>query len=180
MITDDIDATTLRARETPALRRAREEGVLFLPASFLAKRGISAASVAPSWLVPAAAILEDSGSIGDLSHHLGGRAAKGKEATVVSRPGGGMPIIVVHDKETEAAEIEDLASEALERKPINFEESRERQGLPSAKQFDILLREAATDYIRRAKQSRVTIKPRDARQQFVKGLVTVPALPFAR
>lgn len=105
-------------------------------------------------------------------------AAKPSELTVVSRGDGSMPIMIVHDDKTEAAEIQDLAFEALERKPINFAESRERQGKAEAKDFDANLRQACEDFIHRAKANPVTVKRRDPMQQFVKGLVTVPGLPF--
>lgn len=158
-----------------ANKKAREDGVLFLPDSYLRKRGINPASVAPSWLAPKHVILEGMNDVGSISQ-VGGRAHKPGNVTLVGRPGAA-PLMIVHDEQTEAAEIEDLVYEAAERKPIDFAESRERQGLPPKEQFDTLLRQAAEDHNARMRRNKVTARPRDPMQQYVKGLVTVPAIP---
>ena len=158
-----------------ARKRAEDGGMLFLPDTYLRARGIDPASVAPSWLAPAKTILESPDAIEDLCQ-VGGRNRRGTNLTLVGT--NGQPLMIVHDDQTEAAEIEDLAHEAVERRqPIDFAAARERQGLPSASKFDELLRTAAEDFIHRAKANPRTVRRRDPNQQYVRGLVTVPAMP---
>lgn len=156
---------------------AREDGIIFLPDSFLRAHGIDPRKVAPSWLAPKRIILDGLEGIGDVSQIAGGRAGHPGELTLIDRKDGRMPLMIVHDADTEAAEIEDLAYEAMERKPIDFAEARERRGWPAASEFSNLLKQAAEDAVRRAKANSVTGRRRDPMQQFVRGLVTVPAMP---
>lgn len=152
-----------------------EDGVLFLPDSYLRMRNIDPRQVMPSWLKARHVILEGYEHAGDISQ-IAGRAGKPGELTVVARGAGRMPLVIVHDRQTEAAEIEDLVLEASERKPFDFAASRERQGLPSREAFDPLLRQAAEDYVKRARANPSVVRPRQPMQPFVKGLVTNPAM----
>lgn len=167
-------------RLSKVAKLANEDGVVFLPDTMLLRRGINPRAVAPSWLKNKTAILDGVEALlrGDMAEVYGGRAAKGRELTVVGRGAGKDPIMIVHDKETEVAELEDLALEALERKPIDFAASRERNGKPDKATFDQRVRERAQAHIDYARSHRVTYKPRDPMQQYVKGLVTVPASPI--
>ena len=72
-------------------------------------------------------------------------------------------ILVVGDGQAEAAELEDLAVMKLEQaeekarkgqRGFDFEAARERHGLPSAKDFDPLFRQALQDSVARQKKRR--------------------------
>ena len=157
--------------------KAAEDGVLFLPDSFLRMRNIDPRQVAPSWLKSRHVILEGYEHTGDIGQ-IAGRAHKPGEMTVVGRGEGRMPLVIIHDRQTEAAEIEDLVLEAKERKPFDFAASRQRMGLPSREEFDPLLRQAAEDYVKRAKANPSVVRPRQPMQPFVKGLVQNPAMTW--
>jgi hypothetical protein len=96
----------------------------------------------------------------DLSHRLGGRAVMPKREIVLVGADGQTAIVIPGAGVTEAAELEDVALEAYEAqeaklragKPlVDFDELRERAGLPPRKEFDSLFRQAMQDRIARHK-----------------------------
>jgi hypothetical protein len=93
--------------------------------------------------------------------HAVGRTAKPKAPLMLYGPDNYMPIMVIGDGVTEAAEMQDLAMEALDRQAesvkkngrgMNFDEARERAGLVRREDFSDAMKDALrrrADYLRR-------------------------------
>ena len=92
-----------------------------------------------------------------------GRANKPRQPLMLVGPDERTVILVVGNGEAEAAELEDLAVMKLEQaeekarkgqRGFDFEAAREKHGLPSAKEFDGLFRQALQDSVKRQKRRR--------------------------
>ena len=90
-----------------------------------------------------------------------GRGKKPKQPLMLVGPDERTVILIVGDGQAEAAELEDLAVMKLEQanekarkgqRGFDFEAARERHGLPSAKEFDPLFRQALQDSVNRQKR----------------------------
>lgn len=88
----------------------------------------------------------------DIAHIFGGRAAKVKGPIFLYGPQG-QPVIIIATGHEEAAEIEDLAINAMNKPRFNFEEARERRGLPDLTKARELFQEALADSVRRQRQN---------------------------
>ena len=86
----------------------------------------------------------------DFAHAIG-RTGKPKKPLMVYGPDEYMPILVIGDGVTEAAEMQDLAVEAIGRQAesvkkngrgMNFDEARQRAGLVRKEDFDVAFRDA--------------------------------------
>lgn len=90
-----------------------------------------------------------------------GRTHKPRQPLLVYGPDGQTPILIMGDGVTEAAELEDLALEAMERQRermqanggswFNFDEARERAGAVRRENFDPAFRQALRDSVARQK-----------------------------
>ena len=87
--------------------------------------------------------------------HAVGRTAKPKKPLMVYGPDNYMPICVIGDGVTEAAEMQDLALEAIGRQEeavkrnggrgMNFDDARERAGLMRREDFGVAVAEALAE-----------------------------------
>ena len=89
-----------------------------------------------------------------------GRTAMPKKPLLLFGPDEYMPILIMGDGVTEAAEIQDLALEALDRQEesikkngrgMNFAEARERAGMVRREDFDAAFRDALERNTKRRK-----------------------------
>ena len=96
---------------------------------------------------------------GDLAYTLGGRAKKPRKPIFLFGPHG-EPIILIGAGEAEAAELEDLAQEAMAHKPVDFAAKREQHGYPQREQFDSLFRQAVRNRMERHRRNPITDPPR--------------------
>ena len=87
----------------------------------------------------------------EIGRMFGSRNARPQKPILVWGPSGQSVILVAGMGVATAAEIEDVViaklSEAQERPGFDFERRRERYGLPSAKDFDSLFRQALRDKV---------------------------------
>ena len=95
----------------------------------------------------------------DIAYSLGGRDQKPRKP-IFLYGAHGEPIILIGAGEAEAAELEDLAHEALAQPAMDFAAKRERYGYPPRDQFDSLFRNALRDRMKRHKQNPITDPPR--------------------
>ena len=100
----------------------------------------------------------------DFAHAIG-RDAKPSRPLMVYGPDNGIPIMVIGDGVTEAAEMQDLAMEAIGRQEeqvrkngrgFNFDEARERAGMVRKEDFDAAFRDALARRIAFLKANSVT------------------------
>lgn len=149
------------------------DDTLFLPDYFIAERARRMGVPAYQLLEPEYAqnVLAVAGraEAKDLAYRLGGRAVKPTRELVLVGPDGRTPIVVPGLGVTEAAELEEVAIAAYEKreklmrqgKPlVDFDELRDREGLPPAKEFDPLFRQALRDRIEKHRRSPITDPPR--------------------
>lgn len=132
---------------------AGQDATFFFPEEFLVRRGLKR----PPRVRP---------TLSELAYVVGGRHKKPTKDIVITGPDGKTPFVVVADGETEAAELEEIALAMHEHKArrmrqgisggIDFEEIRARRGLPPARAFDALFRQAIADRIARHKQNHRT------------------------
>lgn len=110
------------------------------------------------------AALPTTKDIEDFTHAMGGRDAKPKGPVLLWGPDGSQ-IYIMGAGEASAAEIQDLAYEAMEKaqkqakqsgRSFDFNSRRERAGLPSADKFDSLYREALRERARRHMANPIT------------------------
>lgn len=94
-----------------------------------------------------------------------GRTQKPKKPLMLYGPDNYMPIVVIGDGVTEAAEMEDLALAALDKqeaavkkhgRAIDFDDERERRGLVRREDFGTALAEAFAERARYLKAHQVT------------------------
>jgi len=90
-----------------------------------------------------------------------GRDKKPRQPLMLLGPDERTVILIVGDGEAEAAELEDLAVMKMEQaeekarrgqRGFDFEAARDRRGLPSAKEFDGLFRQALQDNVKRQRR----------------------------
>ena len=97
--------------------------------------------------------------MGDIAYSLGGRDKKPRKPLFLYGPRG-EPIMLMGAGEATAAEMEDLAYEALDKAEIDFAAKRERDGYPSREKFDSLFRNALRDRMEKHRRSPRTDPPR--------------------
>ena len=97
--------------------------------------------------------------VDELAYTLGGRDKKPHRPIFFYGPHG-EPIILIGAGEADAAELEDLAQEAIHKAQIDFAAKREQYGYPSRESFDPLFREALRDRMKKHKQNPITDPPR--------------------
>lgn len=90
-----------------------------------------------------------------------GRSKKPRQPLMLIGPDERTVILIVGDGQAEAAELEDLAVMKMEQaeekarkgqRGFDFEAARDRRGLPSAKEFDGLFRQALQDSVKRQRR----------------------------
>lgn len=142
---------------------------LFLPDYFIAERARRLGIPAHQLLSPAYAkqVIGVGGhaEAKDLAYALGGRAEKPVREVVLKGADGHTPVIIPGIGAAEAAEIEDIALAVYEeqekrlsegRALVDFDELREREGLPAREEFDPLFRQALRDRIQEHRRNPVT------------------------
>jgi hypothetical protein len=96
-------------------------------------------------------VLRNKNDIAEMAYAVGGRGVKPKKPLMILGPDERSVLLVVGDGEAEASELEELSYAQLEKaernvkkhgRSFNFQEARERRGLPQAGQFDELYRDA--------------------------------------
>lgn len=96
-------------------------------------------------------VLRNKNDIKEMAYMVGGRGVKPKKPLMILGPDDHTVLLVVGDGVAEASELEDLAYGQLEKaernvkqtgRAFNFQEARERRGLPQASEFDQLFRDA--------------------------------------
>jgi len=121
---------------------------------------INPGSVPLSLLGQLSGVVKGSGQAKEIGYAFG-RASKPKQPLMLVGPDERTVILVIGDGHAEAAELEDLAVRKLElaeekarkgQRGFDFEAARERHGLPSAKEFDPLFRQALRDSVARQKR----------------------------
>ena len=124
--------------------------------------------------------LSNMAEIRDLSYSLGGRSVMPKREIVLIGPDGHSPIVIPGLGVTEAAELEDIATEVYEsqekklragKEIVDFDQLREEEGLPTREEFDPLFRQALRDRIAKHKANPRTDPAREP--QKARGLVAV-------
>ena len=142
---------------------------LFLPDYFIAERARRMGVTAHQLLSPAyAKQVIGVGSLAeakDLAYALGGRAEKPMREVVLKGADGHTPVIIPGIGAAEAAEIEDIALAVYEdqekriregRLAVDFDELRDRDGLPAREDFDPLFRQAIRDRVEAHRANPVT------------------------
>lgn len=106
----------------------------------------------------------DQGEAADLAYRLGGRAVKPVQEIVMRGPAGNA-VVICGMGAAEAAELQDIAEAVYEEQQakvdagepiVNFDELRERHGLPSREEFDPLFRQALRDRIEQHRRNPIT------------------------
>lgn len=97
--------------------------------------------------------------------HWFGRDTKPDKPMMLVGPDGRVPIVIMAEGETEAAELQDLAQEALAKQQekvaatgrgFDFEEAREKAGMPRAEDFGRIASDAVQERIARHKANPIT------------------------
>ena len=91
----------------------------------------------------------------ELAYSLGGRDKKPRKPIFLYGPYG-QPIMLIGAGEADAAELEDLAQEAVAKAEMDFAAKRERYGYPAREQFDSLFRNALRDRVKKHQQNPIT------------------------
>ena len=107
-------------------------------------------------------VVKGSGQAKEVGYAFG-RNKRPKQPLMLLGPDERTVILIVGDGQAEAAELEDLAVMKMEQaeekarkgqRGFDFEAARERRGVPSAKEFDPLFRQALQDSVKRQKRRR--------------------------
>ena len=97
--------------------------------------------------------------------HAQGRATKPQKPLMLYGPDNYTPIVIVGDGVTEAAEMQDLALQAIDKQEaqykksgrgLDFDDMRERRGLVRREDFDTALKEAFAERAKYLKAHQVT------------------------
>ena len=110
-------------------------------------------------------VLRNKKDIDEMAYAVGGRDVKPQKPLMIVGPDERTVLLVVGDGVAEASELEDLAHAQLEKAETNvkkhgrafdFEAARERRGLPQAKEFDGLYRDALRRRVKAHQQNPIS------------------------
>lgn len=141
---------------------------LLVPIGYRIPLAYNAKDIPPSLRGTVQAALPTRKHIEEFPQALGGRDVKPHHPIVLWGPDG-TQIMIMGAGEASAAEIQDLAYEALEQaeeqcrktgQSVNTDERRERDRLPRREDFDAMFRDALSRRIRQHQENPITDPPR--------------------